>query len=91
MKFRKKPVVIEAVQWNGNNLKEVIDLIGLHESANKWTWEEYEEVVKTEGLKIFTLEGTMMANISDWIILGVNNEAYPCKNDIFEKTYEKVD
>lgn len=90
MKFRKKPVVIDAVRWNGDNLKEVIDLIGLHSSAHKWSWEEYESVVKSDGLKIFTLEGTMLANIGDWIIMGVNGGAYPCKPDIFEKTYEQV-
>lgn len=90
-KFRKKPVVIEAVQWNGENLKEVISFTGLHESARKWTWLEYEEVVKREGLKIFTLEGAMMANVGDWIIKGVHGEFYPCKPDIFEKTYEEAD
>ena len=55
-KFRKKPVEIEAIQWNGENLKEVIDFAGRHPSAEKWTWEEYENVVKSEGLKIFTLD-----------------------------------
>lgn len=90
-KYQKKPVVIEAIQWNGSNLKEIIDFIGLHPSAQKWTWEKYEEVVKTDGLKIFTLEGTMMASIGDYIIKGVNGEVYPCKPDIFDKTYEKVE
>lgn len=89
-KYRKKPVVIEAVKWNGDNLKEIIDFTGLHPSANKWTWEEYEQVVKQDGLKIFTLEGKMNADIGDWIIRGVNGEFYPCKPDIFEKTYESV-
>jgi len=87
-KFRKKPVVIEAVQWTGDNLKEVIAFTGLHPSAKKWSWEEYEQVVKTEGLKIFTLEGKMNADVNDWIIKGVQGEFYPCKPDIFEKTYE---
>lgn len=86
--FRKKPVVIEAIQWDGLNLKEIIDFSGLHNSANKWTWEEYEEVVKQDGLKIFTLEGRMDASVGDYIIKGVNGEFYPCKPDIFEKTYE---
>ena len=89
-KFRKKPVEIEAVLWTGENLKECIDFMTLHESASRWTWEEYEEVVAKEGLKIFTLEGTMMANIGDWIIKGVSGEFYPCKPDIFEKTYDPV-
>lgn len=89
-KYRKKPVVIEAVEWTGDNLKEVIDFIGLHPSAKKWTWEEYEAVVKKDGLKIFTLEGNHMAAIGDFIIKGVHGEPYPCKPDIFEKTYEAV-
>lgn len=41
-------------------------------------------------LEIVTLEGVMVANLGDWIIMGVNGEVYPCKPDIFEKTYEKV-
>ena len=90
-KFRKKPVVIEAIQWNGTNLLEVINFTGLHSSAEKWTWEEYEQVVKTDGLKIFTLEGKMNADVNDFIIKGVKGEFYPCKPEIFEETYEKVD
>ena len=88
--YRKKPVVIEAVEWTGSNLREVIDFIGLHPSAEKWTWEEYEQVVKADGLKIFTLEGTHMATIGDFIIKGVHGETYPCKPYIFAKTYEVV-
>ena len=90
-KFRKKPVVIEAVQWTGRNLKEVIDFSGLHESAKKWSWEEYEKVVADDGLKIFTLEGKMNADVNDWIIKGVKGEFYPCKPDIFAQTYEAVE
>jgi hypothetical protein len=90
MKYKKRPVVIDAIQWTGENLREIIDIIGLHPSANKWTWEEYENVVKEQGLKIFTLEGTMMASIGDYIIKGIQGEYYPCKPDIFEETYEMV-
>jgi hypothetical protein len=91
MKFRKKPVVIEAIKWNGENLREIIDFTGLHPSAEKWTWDEYAEVVSKEGLKIFTIEGPLMASIGDWIIQGVKGEFYPCKPDIFEATYEPVE
>lgn len=90
MKFRKKPVVIEAVQWTGDNLKEIIMFTGLHPSAEKWTWPEYKQVVEKDGLKIFTLEGKMNADVGDWILKGVNGEFYPCKPDIFEATYERV-
>lgn len=89
--FRKKPVAIEAVKWTGDNLREIIDFTGLHPSANKWSWAEYEAVVQREGLKIFTLEGAMMASVGDWIIKGVKGEFYPCKSDIFVATYETVE
>ena len=88
--FRKKPVEIEAVRWKGDNLAEVIRFTGLHGSALKWTWNQYESVVAREGLKIFTLEGSMLASIGDWIIKGVRGEFYPIKNNIFLETYEPV-
>jgi hypothetical protein len=69
----------------------VIDFTGLHSSANKWTWEEYAEVVRKDGLKIFTMEGQLMATIGDWIIKGVKGEFYPCKPDIFAATYEPAE
>lgn len=90
-KWRKKPVVIEAVQWTGTNLREVIDFTGLNESANKWTWQEFVEVVERDGLKIFTLEGPLKAAVGSWIIKGVKGEFYPCEPSIFEATYERVD
>ena len=89
-KYRKKPVIVEAIQWTGDNLREVIDFTGLHPSARKWTWEEFEEVVKKKGLKIFTLEGVKKASIGDYIIKGIEGEFYPCKPSIFKKTYELI-
>ena len=59
---------VRAIIWDGTNLREVIDLIGLHPSANKWTWEEYEQVVKEEGLKVFTPDGPVMAEIGEVIV-----------------------
>lgn len=73
--YRKKPVVIEAVQWN-KNIDEMKSFMGVI-------------VVQADKLLIGTLEGTMTANIGDFIIKGVNGEFYPCKPDIFEKTYEQ--
>lgn len=87
-KYRKKPVVIEAIQWIGTNLKEVIEFTGLNESAKKWSWGQYEKVVAEDGLKIFTIEGKMSADVGDFIIKGVKGEFYPCKPDIFIATYE---
>lgn len=79
MKFRKKPVVIEAVQFMGTpeSLKEVVDFMICVETIDN-------QIV------IRTLEGEMRAIAGDWIIKGVNGEFYPCKPDIFEKTYEAV-
>jgi len=91
MKFRKKPVVIDAVQWTGDNLREVVDFTGRHESAKQWEWAYFETLVAREGFKIFTLEGKMNADVGDWIIKGVQGECYPCKPDIFELTYDAVD
>ena len=91
MRFKKKPVEVEAVKWTGENLREIINFTGWHElAATKWSWEEYEKVVSLHGLKIFTLEGSHSAAVGDWIIKGVHGEFYPCKPDIFDKTYEPV-
>jgi hypothetical protein len=86
--FRKKPVVVGAIQWNGDNLIEIIQFTGQNASAKNLRWGDYEDLVARDGLKIFTLEGPMMASIGDWIIKGVKGECYPCKPDIFALTYE---
>lgn len=80
-KYRKKPVVIEAVQFDGTD--KSVDW--LHPQLVKG------EIGRTNSkLYIKTLEGTMEANISDYVIKGVNGEFYPCKPDAFEKTYELI-
>ena len=90
--FRKKPVVIEAIQYTGENLHEVLEFTGKHPKWHEWfeTYETYESFVKSHGniFKIITLEGTMAAMPGDWIIRGVKGEYYPCKPDIFFVTYE---
>lgn len=81
MKYRKKPVVIVARQFNGKNGMELL------------AWmkgEELEEDFCGDYIEIKTLEGTMRADKSDWIIKGIKGEFYPCKPDIFEATYEAV-
>ena len=94
-KYRKKPVVIEAVQWTGENLAEVLAFTGKHPDWDKWfdSFEQYEDYVRVDGsvFKIKTLEGTMAASPGDWIIKGVNGEFYPCKPDVFAATYEEAD
>lgn len=81
MKFRKKPVVIDAVLYTGSNASEVAEVLGTTELS---------ETFGKEGLNIPTLEGEMHASAGDWIIKGVKGEIYPCKPDIFEATYEPV-
>lgn len=92
MKFTKKPVTIEAVQWTGDNLAQIIAFTDGRPPDTKhdfaaMKWDEYCDLVARDGLKIFTLEGKMSANVGDWIIKGVKGEHYPCKPDIFEMTY----
>ncbi len=83
LRFTKKPVTIEAIQWTGKNLREVITFT----DGPPDTWEAYADLVARDGLKIYTLEGKLLANVGDWIIRGVKGEYYPCKPDIFEATY----
>lgn len=83
-KYRKKPVVIEAVQWDGN-LKTIEPLL-----AKSTVTEIGQDFIEPD-LIIPTLEGEMRANVGDWIILGVKGELYPCKPDIFAQTYEPAD
>ena len=93
MKYRKKPVVIEAVQWTGKNHREMYDFLegkpdGYIEAFGKNFYIDHDKVYG--GLIIKTLEGEHIASIGDYIIKGVQGEFYPCKPDIFEQTYEKV-
>ena len=90
-KYRKKPVVIEALEWKGGNLREIIEFTGIHDSVKDMPWDGYSNLVALSGLKIFTLEGKMNADVGDFIIKGIKGEFYPCKPDIFEATYERVE
>jgi hypothetical protein len=90
-KYVKKPIVIEAIQWTGDNLKEITEFAKPHTNATAFTWEEFIVQVESNGLKIYTLEGPMHATISDYIIKGINGEFYPCKEDIFIKTYTELE
>ena len=94
-KYRKKPVVIEALKWDGSNLIEVRTFIdgrspSISSNIAKEKWQDYCGIVEIEGLIIRTLEGRHVASIGDYIIKGISGEFYPCKPDIFAKTYEEV-
>ena len=82
-RFRKKPVVIEAMKVLRENLTEVRKWVGVAPLYDR----DYEAVY----LIIPTLEGDHRANEGDWIVKGIKGEFYPCKPDIFEATYEPVD
>lgn len=78
--FRKKPVVIEAVQFTGSNCIECIRFMG-------GPWQNID-LHETDTPCVNTLEGTLHASPGDWIIKGVAGEFYPCKPDIFAATYD---
>lgn len=82
-KFRKKPIVIEAIRYEPEtpcNLAEVARFIGVDGFISSVTGD----------VVVSTLEGAMYASPGDWLIRGIQNELYPCKADIFEATYERV-
>lgn len=86
-KYRKKPIIIDAVLFNGSSTRK-------HDIL-KWikTGEYTQSKVETRdivSLEIETLEGLMTANAGDYIIKGIQGEFYPCKPDIFHDTYEKA-
>lgn len=95
MKYRKKPVVIEAFRWTGDqNQTEDPEWIIKAIKNGTVVIPNYDYSIKKHGtpvMKINTLEGTMVAKQGDYIIKGVQGEIYPCKPDIFEMTYEKVE
>ena len=87
MKFRKKPVVIEATQWFKMGDHPEVKPVYTHGPSD----EHWHPTVPTGEGWIKTLEGDMRVTPGDWIITGVKGEHYPCKPDIFEATYERVE
>ena len=81
MKFRKKPVVIEAVQYDGTSAS-IAGFVPAH---------LYVKYSGSEVLEVLTLEGPLVAQVGDWIIKGIRGEFYPIKDGIFRETYEAVD
>jgi hypothetical protein len=80
-KYRKKPVVIEAIKYDGGN----------YMSIEKFMYGYNVRITSNNQLLIPTLEGEMKCQEGDWIIRGVKGEFYPCKPDIFDQTYEEVE
>ncbi len=90
MKYRKKPVVIEAVQLRWDTWSEMCDHAGVGRLLDNKPQGVEGLPNNAIGMDIPTLEGLMRADENDWIIKGVKGEIYPCKPDIFEATYEPV-
>lgn len=85
MKYKKKPVIVDAIQWDGNSTtyeKIVAEL----DPDKKFVL----PMMRDGKIHIHTLEGDHEGNIGDYVIKGVKGELYPCKPDIFEMTYEEV-
>lgn len=91
MKFRKKPVVIEAEQYQPfSKIAGVVEVI--RTEYKDFNGVDYINPLQTvEKAYIKTLEGKMEVKPGDWVITGVKGERYPCKPDIFEMTYEPVE
>ena len=85
-KYRKKPVIIEAIKWDGKEetYYEILNNMAIEDK--NWL-----RTTKDNKLVIPTLEGEMKANVGDYIVFGVKNEVYPVKPEIFEETYEEVE
>lgn len=79
-KYRTKPCEIEAIQWTGDNINELLDW-----GQGDILWNDIDN------LYIDTLEGRMRANVGDFIIKGLRGEFYPCKPDVFNKKYEEIE
>ena len=88
-KFRKKPVVIEAVQWLNGQISETPTPEWIGKALRKNMDEEGAMMRIGNEIRIATLEGEMTASDGDWLIQGVSGEIYPCKPDIFKQTYEE--
>ena len=84
MRYRKKPIVIDAMQFTDESKDRVYNwIVGTNRCAD---FDKFGQPI----LKIETLEGIMIVNFGDWVIKGVEGEFYPCKPKIFEQTCEKV-
>ena len=92
MKYKTKPVEIEAIQWTGLNLEEIKTFVGdsLIYNIIDTAWEVGKGRPNVL-MKIKTLEGDMHVSEGDYIIKGLKGKFYPCKPDIFEKKYELID
>lgn len=85
IQYRKKPVVVQAVQWNGNNYENILNYLFSTDLPNNPIRQYGNQLI------IKTLEGDMTTELYDYVIKGIHGEIYPCKPEIFKKTYEPID
>lgn len=100
--YKTRPCQIEAIEWNGNNVKEILVFMGRlpHVDYVPMTNNTFESIMfenwihnqtdLNNRLTIKTLEGNMKANVGDYIIKGLKGEFYPCKPDVFNEKYEEI-
>lgn len=90
--YRKKPVIIQAIQLkkNDESIKDCLEFLGSTYKKDLDINDELESIYMGNGININTLEGVHHASFGDYIIKGVKGEFYPCKPDIFKNTYEAV-
>ena len=88
-KYRKKPLIVKAIQWNGDieYLRNAFNQL-TEDEIRIWNYVQINEDKKT--VLISNLKGETTVSVGDWIIIGIHGEFYPCKDDIFKKTYEEV-
>lgn len=89
-KYKKKPIIVEALKFNGSNVNEVRHFCGSSCTVFGYGLEEILPSKHYSQIIIHTLEGDMKVSNNDYIIKGIKGEFYPCKPDIFEQTYELV-
>lgn len=89
MKYRKKPIIIEAIQWVGGNYEILNDFCGLH-----WTRADVQNMPPQDEEQVIVYnmkeKQWLYVPIGHWIVRGIKGELYPCDPDVFEMTYEKV-
>lgn len=85
--YQKKPVAVQAIQITKENLAALSEFLRERNATYILSYSEIEPI----RVDITTLEGVMIGREYDWIICGVKGEVYPCRSDIFEETYEKVE
>lgn len=82
-RFRKRPVVVEAIQWTGTNRDAVAAFLG--------DVLEFDDADGRDLVAVATLEGVMRAEPGDWLVRGIAGEFYPCDRAIFSQTFDPVD